>query len=85
MLMTSSILSTATPVVAAPHAVGADGVPAPFDSYPHSDLLNDIGGPGGAGGPGGSGPGGRRAWQEYGRQNEEKITIPKVFNQFGFK
>ena len=45
-----------------------------FDTYPHTDILNDIGGP-------------RKPWhQDYGRPNEEKIVIPKLPDSpYGFK
>ena len=45
-----------------------------FDTYPHADILNDIGGP-------------RKPWhQDYDRPNEEKIVIPKMpETPYGFK
>lgn len=47
------------------------GQPESFDTYPHADILNDIGG--------------RKPWHDYGRQNDEKIHIAKTFSQYGFK
>jgi len=45
----------------------------PFDTYPHADILNEIGN--------------RKPWhQDYGRPNEEKIVIPKAPpTPYGFK
>ena len=48
------------------------GQPESFDSYPHADILNEIGG--------------RKAWHhDYGRPNEEKVIIQKLHNNYGFK
>ncbi len=60
--------------------VPGDPVGAPFDSYPHSDLLNDLGGARNAGAGGAT-----RNWQDFGRQNDEKIHIPKLYNPYGFR
>ena len=47
------------------------GQPESFD-YPHADILNDIGS--------------RKPWHhDYGRPNEEKVVIPKLCNNYGFK
>jgi len=54
--------------------LNASHQPESFDTYPHADILNDIGGP-------------RKPWhQDYGRPNEEKIVVPKLPDSpYGFK
>jgi hypothetical protein len=43
-----------------------------FENYPHADILDGIGA--------------RKPWHhDYGRQNEEKINIPKIYSPYGFK
>lgn len=69
-------LTPTTPVVAPSSAGAGDGIAPPFDNYPH-ELLSDIGGS--------NGGGQRRPWQDFGRQNEEKIHIPKIFSPYGFR
>ena len=57
-------------VVAPPPPPGSE--PTGFDgssSYTHPELLSEMN---------------RKPWNDY-RQNEEKIHIPKTFNQYGFK
>jgi len=74
-----------TPVPNGPHinspdsgigdpSLNASHPPESFDTYPHADILNDIGGT-------------RKPWhQDYGRPNEEKIVIPKMPDSpYGFK
>lgn len=61
---------------------GAGAVSAPFETYPH-EFLGDVNAAAAAAAAAVAAR--NRPWQDFGRQNEEKIHIPKIFSPYGFR